>query len=113
MSNNEVVYSSELRIRFDQHSDGGVTWYVNPDKDFRQDLEDGLLSNYKKYGFYHCPCRDTEDGDENNKDVACPCRYAEDDIVEWGQCYCGLFVSKEFHEARTELGSIPERRKKK
>ena len=32
MSNNEVVYSSELQIRFDQHSDGGVTWYVNPDK---------------------------------------------------------------------------------
>jgi len=32
MSNNEVVYSSELRIRFDQHSDGGVTWYVNPDQ---------------------------------------------------------------------------------
>jgi len=32
MSNNEVVHSSELRIRFDEHSDGGVTWYVNPDK---------------------------------------------------------------------------------
>jgi ferredoxin-thioredoxin reductase catalytic subunit/glutaredoxin len=85
-------------------------WFVNPDKDFRQDLEEGLLSNYKKYGFYHCPCRDAEDENENNKDIACPCRYSEDDITEWGQCFCGLFVSKAFHDSRTELGSIPERR---
>ena len=83
-------------------------WYINPDNKFRQDLEDGLLSNYKRYGFYHCPCRDTEAGKEVKRDVAC--RYAEDDIVEWGQCYCGLFVSKEFYEAKTELTSIPERR---
>ena len=32
MNNHEVVCSSEMQIRFDQHSDGGVTWYVNPDK---------------------------------------------------------------------------------
>ena len=98
-------------IRFVDATAAYKHWFVNPDKDFRQNLEEGLLSNYRKYGFYHCPCRDSEGEDEDNKDIACPCRYAGTDIIEWGQCYCGLFVSKEFHDARTEPGSIPERRK--
>lgn len=84
-------------------------WYVNPDNSFRQKLEEGLATNYKRYGFYHCPCRDT-DGDKTNKDIACPCNYAEIDIKEWGQCYCGLYVSEEFYTNRVEPGSIPERR---
>ena len=84
-------------------------WYVNPDNEFRKKLEEGLLLNYKRYGFYHCPCRDTEK-EEKNKDITCPCRYAEDDIKEWGQCFCGLYVSSELYNNRTELGSIPERR---
>ncbi|MCK5674707.1 MAG: hypothetical protein KAH95_15110, partial [Spirochaetales bacterium] len=69
-------------------------WYINPDQVFRQKLEEGLSVNYKRYGFYHCPCRES-DGSKNNKDIACPCRYAENDIKEWGQCFCGLYVSEE------------------
>jgi ferredoxin-thioredoxin reductase catalytic subunit/glutaredoxin len=85
-------------------------WFINPDKKFRQKLEEGLSVNYKRYGFYHCPCRDS-DGVAENKDIACPCIYAENDIKEWGQCFCGLYVSGEFYNNRIELGSIPERRK--
>lgn len=85
-------------------------WFINPDNVFRQKLEEGLLLNYKRYGFYHCPCRDSDSATEN-KDIACPCIYAEDDIKEWGQCFCGLYVSKEFYTSRVELGSIPDRRK--
>jgi len=84
-------------------------WYINPDKNFRKKLEEGLSVNYKRYGFYHCPCRES-DGIKNNKDISCPCRYAENDIKEWGQCFCGLYVSKEFYSNRVELGSIPDRR---
>jgi glutaredoxin-like protein NrdH len=84
-------------------------WFINPDKKFRQNLEEGLLVNFKRYSFYHCPCRDS-DSILNNRDIACPCKYAEKDIIEWGQCFCGLFVSKEIYEAGIELGSIPERR---
>ena len=62
------------------------------DPELKKRAKDGLLSNLKKYGFYHCPCRDT------------------DDIKEWGQCFCGLYVSREFYTNKTELGSIPERR---
>ena len=85
-------------------------WFINPDRSFREKLEDGLTVNLERYGFYHCPCRDT-DGGQENKDIACPCRYAENDIKEWGQCFCGLYVSKEFYNNRVELGSIPDRRK--
>lgn len=84
-------------------------WFINPDISFRKKLEDGLSVNLKRYGFYHCPCRDT-DGGKENKDIACPCRYAENDIKQWGQCFCGLYVSEEFYSNRVELRSIPERR---
>jgi ferredoxin-thioredoxin reductase catalytic subunit/glutaredoxin len=87
-------------------------WYVNWDNDFRQKLEEGLLTNYNKYGFYHCPCRES-DGSKSNNDIACPCRYAEKDIKEWGQCFCGLYVSEEFYKNKVEPGSIPERREDK
>ena len=83
-------------------------WHVNPDMDFRLKLEDGLEQNYRRYGYYQCPCRDSTSGD--NTDIKCPCSYAEADIKEWGQCFCGLFVSKEFHDSRVDIHSIPERR---
>lgn len=122
----ERMFSSKSTIRKHQNADnpGNVVtdiskfvdttaeykyWYVNPNNEFRNEIEEGLLLNYKKYGFYHCPCRDS-DSTERSRDITCPCHYAEDDIKEWGQCYCGLYVSKTFHENRTELGSIPERR---
>ena len=36
MSNENIVCSHELLVRFDQSDDGGVTWYVLPDESVRQ-----------------------------------------------------------------------------
>ncbi len=105
-SNNEASRVS----KFVEASAKYKNWFVNPDKNFRHNLEEGLLINLKRYGYYHCPCRDS-DNKNDNSDIRCPCKYAEKDIIEWGQCFCGLFVSKELFEAKKELGSIPERRK--
>lgn len=104
-----IEFTESIVSRFVNSTAKYKQWYINPDNNFRQKLEYGLASNHKRYGFYHCPCRDSDLG-EKNKDISCPCRYAENDIKEWGQCFCGLYVSEKFHNNRVELGSIPERR---
>ena len=36
-------------------------WVLNPDAEFTQDLvEEGLTTNWNRYGYYLCPCRDTD-----------------------------------------------------
>lgn len=44
------------------------------------------------------------------RDVICPCVYAGEDITEYGHCFCGLFLSREFHTTGKEVQPIPERR---
>ena len=87
-------------------------WHVCPDDSFLEDLIEGLVTNKERYGYRSCPCREASGKKEYDKDIICPCRYAEPDIEEHGMCYCGLYVSKEIKEDPSKLGSIPERRPK-
>ncbi|HDQ13348.1 MAG TPA: ferredoxin:thioredoxin reductase [Sediminispirochaeta sp.] len=85
-------------------------WIVNEDRDFVTKLAQGLLINYQRYGYLQCPCRDSWGDKKHDQDIVCPCTYCSDDIQEYGQCYCGLFLSPEFYaEGRTPT-AIPERR---
>jgi len=85
-------------------------WKVNPDREFVQTLMEGLTTNYNRYGYYLCPCRDTAGSREGDKDVICPCVYSKADIQEYGHCYCALFFSPSFYASGKEYGPIPERR---
>lgn len=85
-------------------------WKVNWDKDLVNLLLNGLTTNYNRYGYYLCPCRDTEGSRDADKDLICPCQYSRADIEEFGHCYCGLYLSPKFYETRKPMGSIPERR---
>ena len=85
-------------------------YYVCPDEDLLDDLIEGLVKNEKRYGYAFCPCREASGVPTRDVDVICPCGYRVPDIEEYGQCYCGLFVSKEMKENPSKLGSIPERR---
>lgn len=87
-------------------------YYVCPDEDLLDDLLEGLVENEKRYGYAFCPCRPASGVPTRDVDVICPCGYRVADIEEHGQCYCGLFVSKEMKENPSKLGSIPERRPK-
>jgi ferredoxin-thioredoxin reductase catalytic subunit len=82
-------------------------WVVNADRALTDPILEGLASQTKRFGRPFCPCRDIEEG-RNNQDVVCPCRYASEDIAQYGQCYCGLFLTPE-KDPQT-VGSIPERR---
>lgn len=85
------------------------SYYLAPDKDLLQDLLMGLLKNEERYGYPSCPCRLASENFELDRDIICPCDYRDPDVAEYGQCYCGLYVSKEVYEKKT-FHPIPERR---
>ena len=47
---------------------------------------------------------------EEDKDIICPCDYRDDDIIEFGSCYCSLYVNDDIASGAKEPKPIPERR---
>lgn len=85
-------------------------WTLNPDTEFTDSLVEGLTINYNRYGYYLCPCRDTEGSREADADVLCPCKYAWDDIAQAGHCFCALYLRPDFAESGQPPGGIPDKR---
>lgn len=85
-------------------------WALNPDREFIVMIIEGLNVNYNRYGYFSCPCRFARGLREKDKDLICPCEYSRPDIDEYGHCYCGLYLSKEFFSEGKVPASIPERR---
>ena len=82
----------------------------NKDRSQTLELLDGLLVNRERYGYMSCPCRLASGDLENDRDIICPCSYCQPDIVEFGSCYCKLYVSKEWNERAIPDVHVPERR---
>ena len=82
-------------------------WKPNPDTEFVATIAEGLTTNVNRHGYYLCPCRDGDGDRKLDKDIVCPCVYAGPDIDQYGQCFCGLFVSQD-HQG--PIRQIPERR---
>lgn len=85
-------------------------WELNPDEAFTQSIEEGLLTNFRRYGCFVCPCRDSDGDRQKDRDILCPCKYSAADIEEFGQCYCGLFLAHGFTAEGKTVTAIPERR---
>ncbi|BBD08931.1 ferredoxin-thioredoxin reductase catalytic domain-containing protein [Desulfovibrio ferrophilus] len=84
---------------------------------FNDDLEnmtlpllDSLLTNKERYGHMACPCRLASGDFEQDRDIVCPCEYREPDMKEYGACFCGLYVTKEWAAGSIEHKTVPERR---
>lgn len=86
-------------------------YLLNPDEDFTLSIVESLIINEKRYGYPLCPCRLSSGSREKDLDIICPCDYRDQDLSEFGRCYCALYVS---HNATNEQlsGPIPERRTK-
>lgn len=83
----------------------------NPEDAIVRPLVEGLWANKQRYGYPSCPCRLAWENLEQDRDIICPCAYAEPDIQEFGQCYCGLYVHREVADGRrAPLSPVPERR---
>ncbi len=85
-------------------------WTVNPDEDFRAMLVEGLAVNWNRYGYFLCPCRDSEGSKEADKPLICPCAFSRADIEEFGHCYCALYLSPAFALSGKAPQGIPDRR---
>jgi ferredoxin-thioredoxin reductase catalytic subunit len=85
-------------------------YYFNADMDMTMPLLESLLTNKERFGYMACPCRLANGDYEADKDILCPCVYREEDVKEYGACFCALYVSKEFNEGTIEKQVVPERR---
>ena len=85
-------------------------YHLNPDEDFAKELVHGILTNEERYGFAACPCRLCIGPREENLDIICPCDYRDQDLTEFGVCYCALYVSKDVAAGITPVPYIPDRR---
>jgi ferredoxin-thioredoxin reductase catalytic subunit len=85
-------------------------YFLNPDSSFLQDLLEGLKINEQRFGYPACPCRFASGNINIDRDIICPCDYRDPDVLEYGTCYCGLYVRKDVFEGKTPVKAIPERR---
>jgi len=84
--------------------------YLNPDKEFLNNLFEGLKANEDRYGYPSCPCRLATGKFEIDRDIICPCDYRDPDVAQYGCCYCALFVRKDIFEGKKSTEPVPERR---
>jgi ferredoxin-thioredoxin reductase catalytic subunit len=85
-------------------------YYFNKDEKMVLALMEALLTNKERYGYMVCPCR-LASGDRNlDKDIICPCIYREADVRQYGSCFCGLYVSRDWNEEKIPHEYVPERR---
>ncbi len=89
---------------------GKKGYFFNEDMDLTIGLLEGLLTNRERYGYMCCPCRLASGERASDSDIICPCNYREPDVAEFGICYCGLYVSKEWNEGKIPHEYVPERR---
>jgi ferredoxin-thioredoxin reductase catalytic chain len=105
----EAQAIGSLHARLSSEAEAGG-YRLNPDREFTRGLVEGLLVNEQRYGYRACPCRLATGERVRDLDIICPCDYRDEDLVDWGACYCGLYVSDEIAKGKRLLQSIPERR---
>ena len=85
-------------------------WKLHDNHDGTLDmLIEGLMNSFNNYNYYNCPCRESQADPKLDKDIICPCKYAPEDIAEFGHCYCALYFKKDFDMSKP-IEMIPERR---
>lgn len=85
-------------------------YFLNADEELTDGLLEGLLVNRGRYGYLSCPCRLASGNRDRDRDIVCPCTYRLPDVAEYGSCYCGLYVSRDWDEERIPHRPVPERR---
>lgn len=85
-------------------------FFFNKDKDWVLAILQDLLVIKSRYGYTSCPCRLASGIRENDQDIMCPCIYRQEDVNEYGSCYCNLYVSRDWNENKIPHKYVPERR---
>jgi ferredoxin-thioredoxin reductase catalytic chain len=85
-------------------------YFFNKDRDWVYGLLESLLVNRERYGYMSCPCRLATGDRRKDGDIICPCVYRGPDVEEFGSCYCGLYVSRQWNDGEVPHVYVPERR---
>ncbi len=85
-------------------------YFFNKDGVYTCSLLEQFLATKARYGYMACPCRLANGSYELDKDIICPCAYREEDLKEFGSCFCGLYVSREWNEDKIPHVYVPDRR---
>ncbi len=107
MVSDEDVERLYQRLKSDAEAAG---YHLNPDKPFVMGIVRGLLTNMERFGYQACPCRLPSGIRDEDLDIICPCDYRDDDLAEFGACYCALYVSEAVAKGEAQLRPVPERR---
>ncbi len=92
-----------------QKAQGKKGYSFNRDPRLTARILNGLVANRERYGYMACPCR-LASGDRNaDRPIICPCDYRDEDVREYGTCYCGLFVYNENKNKDFTGVKVPER----
>lgn len=102
----EKIEKRYKHLKCDAQAGGYI---LNGDESFVRNLVEGLLKNKERYGIEACPCRLYVGTQEENLDAVCPCIYRDDDLAEYGACFCALYVTQENAYGLPDH-QIPERR---
>lgn len=98
----------QQRVKRDAQTHG---YALNPNPAILDPLLEGLQQNEVRYGYPACPCRLASGTFELDRDILCPCDYRDLDVLEYGYCYCALYVRRDLQNAPTDTFTpIPERR---
>ena len=100
------IEAVQARAQADANTFG---YHLTPNPELLQGLLEGLKTNEERYGYPSCPCRLASGKLEYDRDIICPCDYRDPDVLEFGACYCRLYVNKKVYESK-ELPTVPERR---
>jgi ferredoxin-thioredoxin reductase catalytic subunit len=85
-------------------------YFFNNNLKLVYDLLEALILNKERYGYMACPCRLASGDFKKDQDIICPCVYREEDVAEFGSCYCNLYVTKDWNSGDISKEYIPERR---
>ncbi len=112
MSEETVILPEKVDALFAQldREARAAGYSLNPDRDFTRALVESLLVNEARYGYWACPCRLASGEREKDLDIICPCYYRDADLVDYGACYCALYVSEEIAVGKQPARPIPDRR---
>ena len=85
-------------------------YFFNKNREMVNDLLCQLMVTKDRYGYMACPCRAANGSYELDRDIICPCTYRKEDVAEYGACFCGLYVSREWNDGSIPEVYVPERR---
>ncbi|MDD4357238.1 MAG: ferredoxin-thioredoxin reductase catalytic domain-containing protein [Smithellaceae bacterium] len=85
-------------------------YFFNKDKNWVLSILQDLLVNRERYGYSSCPCRLASGDREKDRDIICPCAYRNEDVKEYGSCFCNLYVSQDWNDDKIPHRYVPERR---